>query len=181
MFEDSIRQGKARPDFAGTDDFQVAVTLHGQVQDPRFLQFLERVGKELQVSFSTDDLLVLDLLHRGEALPRELSGTARVLKERGVVEAVGRGRGQRFLPSRRFYRYLGATATHTRRRGLDRETNKELLIKYLDEDGSATIQDFEEVLRGLSRNQIHSLLRERRREGRIKVTGQRRGSRWMKP
>lgn len=46
MFERSIRDGKLRPDFAGTDDYEVFLTLHGEVRDPRFLEFFSKVGQE---------------------------------------------------------------------------------------------------------------------------------------
>ncbi len=32
MFEESIKESKPRPDFAGTDDYQVALTLDGEVK-----------------------------------------------------------------------------------------------------------------------------------------------------
>ena len=40
MFERSIRDGKLRPDFSGTDDYEVFLTLHGEVRDPMILGLL---------------------------------------------------------------------------------------------------------------------------------------------
>ena len=45
MFERSIRDGKLRPDFSGTDDYEVFLTLHGEVRDPRFLEFFGKIGR----------------------------------------------------------------------------------------------------------------------------------------
>ena len=70
MFEESIREGKPRPDFAGTDEYQVSLTLRGEIQDEAFLRFLERIGQETLASFSTTDLVVLDLVHRSEENPQ---------------------------------------------------------------------------------------------------------------
>ncbi|MBI4865066.1 MAG: putative DNA binding domain-containing protein [Candidatus Riflebacteria bacterium] len=180
MFEESIREGKPRPDFSGTDDYQVALTLRGQVQDPRFLQFLERVNKELQVVFSTQDLVILDMAQRHDRLTTDLVDRAQVLKQLGVLETIGRGRGRSFILSRSFYRFLGKSGTYTRKRGLDRETNKELLLKHLDHYGRATISDFEEILPHLNRDRIYALLKELRSEGRIRRVGEKRGSQWAK-
>jgi ATP-dependent DNA helicase RecG len=94
---------------------------------------------------------------------------------------MSRGRGTRYLLSRRFYRFLGRAGAYTRRRGLDRETNKSLLLRHI-EDSAATGARFEElqqVLPGLSRNQVQGLLRALRDEGRIRVEGQRRWARWL--
>jgi hypothetical protein len=57
MFEECIKESKPWPSFAGSDDYQVVVTLQGEVQDPRFLRFLEKVGKEKLASFTTADFL----------------------------------------------------------------------------------------------------------------------------
>ncbi len=40
MFEECIKESKPVPDFNDTDDYQVSLTLRGDVQDPLFLQFL---------------------------------------------------------------------------------------------------------------------------------------------
>ena len=48
-----------------------------------------------------------------------------------LVAASHGGRGVRLMLSRQFYRYIGKAGTYTRKRGLDRETNKELLLKHI--------------------------------------------------
>ena len=72
MFEQSLREGKAKPDFGGTDNYQVSITLFGDIQNLDFLKFLEKVGAERQISFSVEDLLVLDALHRDERVSDDL-------------------------------------------------------------------------------------------------------------
>ena len=64
MFEESIKEGKPKPDFSGTDAHQVALTLLGEIQHPEFLRFLQKVGKERLASFTTSDLLILDAIQR---------------------------------------------------------------------------------------------------------------------
>ena len=72
MFRSLIEEGKRQPDFAGTDDHQVSVTLYGEIQNPQFLRFLEKVGQEKQVSFVTADLIALDYLQRRNLCRRSL-------------------------------------------------------------------------------------------------------------
>jgi hypothetical protein len=38
--------------------------LHGELQDPEFLRFLEEIGRECLATFSTEDFLVVDLVYR---------------------------------------------------------------------------------------------------------------------
>jgi len=98
-----------------------------------------------------------------------------------VIERGGRGRGTRYLLSRRFYRFVGRAGAYTRRKGLDRETNKSLLARHIDDSTStgATLAELQEVLPGLSRDQVQTLLRELKREGRVEVHGVTKAARWF--
>lgn len=173
-------QSKPLPDFSHTSEYSVWVTLHGQVQDPGFLRFLEEVGRERTASFATEDLLVLDLVHREEPVPPILKARVQGLLEQGVIERIGRGRGVRYLLSRRFYRFLGRSGAYTRVRGLDRATNKELILQHIQgsADTGTTLSELQQVLPGLSRSHVQTLLRELKKEGRVAVRGVTRGARW---
>lgn len=70
IVEECIRESKARPDFSGTDDYQVSLTFDCTVSDPRFLRFLERVGAAHLVTFSTEDFVAVDTVYRGLDFPR---------------------------------------------------------------------------------------------------------------
>jgi len=181
IFETCIREGKALPDFANTDAFQVSLTLHGLLRDPRFVRFLERVGRESRAVFDTHDLLVLDCVHRDVEVAMGLRPRRTRLLDLGVIERVGRGRGTRYLLSERFHAALGEKGGYTRRRGLDREENKALLIHHLRACGvvGCPISELQQVLPARSRDQIRRLLAELRREGRAQVVGERRGARWL--
>ncbi len=181
MFEESIKEGKPKPDFGGTDDYQVELTLRGEIQNPAFLAFLQKIGAERLATFGTRDILVLDAVHREEALPDDLKERIPHLLDEGIIERIGRGRGVRFILSRKFHSFLGQGGAYTRRKGLDRETNKALLCKHIQENeqsGSA-FRDLEQVLPALSRSQVQKLLQELRSEGRVRLTGSRRGGRWI--
>lgn len=180
IFESCIREGKPLPDFSQTDAWQVGITLHGQVQDPMFVRFLERVGSETSSSFDTRDFLVLDLVHREDEVPVAMRPRLRRLMDQGVIESVGRGRGTRYFLSRRFYSMTASRGVHTRRRGLDRETNKELLLRHLrDSPDGSPLSELHDVLPGVSRGQLQRLLAELKRSQLARLAGQRRGARWF--
>ena len=180
MFERSIRQSKQRPDFSDTDAFQVALTLHGEVVDPRFVQFIETVGQETLESFSIQDFLLLDLVHREQAIPEELRPRLARLRSLGLIESVGRGRNARYLLSRRFYTFIGERGTYTRHRGLDDEQNKELLFQHIRASGGkgSQLSELQEVLPALSQRVIQRLLIALREEGRVRTEGERRWAKW---
>lgn len=180
MFERSIMEGKFRPDFSRTDDHEVFLTLHGEVQDERFLQFFQKVGQETLSTFSTQDFVVVDLIHREQPVPPDLQDRLPRLHELGVIESQGRGSNRTYFLSRRLYTALGKKGAYTRRRGLDKETNKALLLRHIEysRDEGARFEELSQVLPSLSRDQIQGLMKELKGEGRIRVVGKTRAARW---
>ncbi|MGE3541586.1 MAG: hypothetical protein AB7N91_29675 [Candidatus Tectimicrobiota bacterium] len=98
-----------------------------------------------------------------------------------MIERVGRGRGVRHLLSRRFYRFLGQGGVYTRRRGLDRETNKALLLKHIEDSAAlgTKLEELQQVLPELSRHQVQTLLRELKRSGHVRLEGVTNAGRWF--
>ena len=181
MFELSIQESKPKPNFTGTDQYQVMLNLNGEVQDPRFLQFLEKVGKETLAYFSTDDFLLLDHIHKENPVPDSLKGRLQFLVENGVVERYGRGRGVKYILSRRYYKMAGEKGTYTRKKGLDRETNKALLLKHIQENarGGSKLKELMQVLPALSRPQVQTLIRELKTDGEIRLVGKTSAALWF--
>jgi hypothetical protein len=123
--------------------------------------------------FSTEEFLILDLVHRKQPAPDFLKPRLEPLLDQGIMERIGRGRRVRNLLPRRFYRFFGQPGAYTCRQGLDRETNKALLLKHIQDSGGAgaTFGEFQEVLPSFSRHQVQTLLRELEHEGRVSVQG----------
>jgi ATP-dependent DNA helicase RecG len=182
MFEESIKEGKPRPDFTGTDDYQVEVTLRGEIQNPAFLGFLQKIGADRLATFGTRDILILDAVQREEPLPDDLKDRLPHLLDEGIIERIGRGRGARLILSRGLYDFMGKGGIYTRQKGLDRETNKTLLLRHIAENSASGsgLPELQQVLPALSRFQVQKLIQELRAEGRIRLwpPATRRGARW---
>lgn len=183
MFNTSLREGKRQPDFTGTDQHEVRLLLRGDIQDPQFVRFLEKVGSEGGFDFATEDLIVLDQISRGEKLSDLFKSRLGKLVDAGIIERIGRGRGVKFLLSRRFYSFLGRPGLYTQRLGLDREANKALLFAHIarSEARGAAVQELQQVLPAISRDSLRVLLRELRSEGKVITKGATRGARWHTP
>lgn len=180
IYETAIRQGKPLPSFTGTSQHQVHITLEGAVKSTAFVRFLERLGEETLKSFSTCDFLALDYLHRDQPLTDHLKSRIAALIEAGAVETVGRGKGTRYLLSQRLYAALGARGVYTRKKGLDRGTNKALLLMHIQENAAfgSRMEELRQVLPSLSRSQIQVLLREMVKAGEVHSIGATRAARW---
>lgn len=180
MFEQAILQSKSLPDYTRSDRRHVFLTLAGQVRDPLFLKYLEKLGEERLRSFSTEHLLALDSVHSQRRIEPELRPALDELIEVGAVERTGTGRGTRYLLARRFYELTGQEGQYTRRRGLDRETSKTLLVKHLKDCGAngAKLRELHEVVPAESRRTLQNMLRELREDGKAEVKGKTSAARW---
>ena len=180
IFESAIRQGKPLPSFAGTSAHEVRLTLEGMVKSTAFVRFMERLGEETLKSFSTYDFLALDYLHREQPLSEHLKARLPGLIEIGAVESMGRGKGTRYLLSHRFYAALGAKGVYTRKKGLDRETNKALLLRHIMDNrvSGSRMEELRQVLPTHSRSQIQVLLRELAKSEEVHSKGATRAARW---
>ena len=178
IYTTCILETKPLPDFSRSDSYHINLALEGTIQDTSFLKFLEKIGKETQRSFCVDDFLILEYLRTGSRLPEHLKTRLPRLCDSGVVELVGKGRGVHYVLSKKFYEFTGKKGAYTRKRGLDRETRKELLLKHLKHYGRGKLEEFYQVLPNLSRHQIYSLLKSLKSEGRISFVGSKKSGHW---
>lgn len=176
MFCDCLREGKPLPDYSRTDEHQVIVRLPGEVTDPSFVRFLETVDREKHVKFTTEDLIILDLLKREQPVPGHLQERLPTLVEAGVVERRARGK---FILSQQYYKFVGRRGAYSRVVGLRRERCKALLLQHIEEnqqDGSP-MKDLMELVQ-LERGQVRKLLEDLRDDGLIHCVGVTRAARW---
>lgn len=177
MFSAAVSEGKLPPDFSRSDDYLVSVRLHGQVQDEGFLRFLERLGAETQSLLSLDDLIVLDAVHRELPIPERAKQRISSLIALGALE---RPSPKKLTLSRRYYSFVGKRGEYTRRRGLDRETNKALLRQHIERNAreGSPLGELNQVLPGMKVTQVQNLLRELKRAGVAHPVGKTKAARW---
>jgi len=177
MFRIMIEEGKSRPDYSKSDEYRVVLRLDSEIKDQRFLSFLDKIGQETLKSWSVHDLILLDDIRQGKV--HKMDERIRQFIDQGIVEQVGgRGKGSRYILSKKFFSYLGEKGAYTREKGLDRGTNKELILLHLKNHNSGTIKEFEAVLPNLNRYQIHSLLKELKSGQKVKFVGPKRTGHW---
>lgn len=150
----------------------------GQRPEPG-LHSLPRAPRRRAAS-STYDFLALDAICRDQPLTEAMRSRIPGLIEAGAIEAQGRGRGVRYHVSRALYAAIGQKGVYTRRKGLDHETNKALLMQHLvgNPDVGAPLSELWQVLPAQSISSVQRLLRELRADGRVTLQGSRRGARW---
>ncbi len=177
IFEESIRQSKPLPRFDRTDQYQVGLTLHGTVQDPSFVRFVQKLGDRITVEFQTQDWLVLAAIAREEKVHKPLQGRARRLHDLGLIERVA---GHRYVLSRKYYEFVGDTPAYTRKRGLNRPQNLQLLLNHITQNATTgcKLEDLCQVLSALPIDDVQLLLRSLQRAGRVHVVGRTKSAKW---
>ena len=178
IYETSIKEAKPLPDFTGTDDSFVSLTLNGLVIDKQMLSVINKIGSERLEKLTTTDFLTVNALYHEMPLDSHMQERLKHLTEIGIVEHIGRNK---YVLARSLYSAVGKSGIHTRIVGLDRDTNKELLLKHMREKGAdgAPLKELQQVLPGLNRGQIQVLLRELRSNGRAYCIGNTNAARWF--
>lgn len=141
------------------------------------LSVIGQIGNERMESLATADFLVINALYHDMEVPEHLRSRLGYLAEMGIVEQISRGR---YVLARSLYSAVGQSGVHTRKVGLDRETNKELLLKHIRESGEAgaPFKELRQVLPSLTDRQIKLMLYELRDSGFIYSEGKTRAMRW---
>lgn len=179
IFESCIRESKALPDFSGSNEFAFWLVLHGEIRHPQFLTALDKIGSETIAGFSTIDYLILQNIFETGIIPNQYMNAAQRLLSLGIIEK-SHQRGQWVL-ARRFYTITKTEGKYTRQKSLDRGTNKQLLVKHLENfpNQGAKMEEFRQILPFMSRSGIQVLLRELKKEGRVHSRGNTNAGRWF--
>jgi ATP-dependent DNA helicase RecG len=177
IYEMAVREAKPLPDFRGTDAYFVKLTLNGLILDKRMLNLINKIGKERIEIMDTEDFLIVDALFRGQKLTVSMRERVKRLVDMGIVEHSGRGK---YVLARNLYDAADKAGVHTRFAGSDRETNKELILKYIRKNGEkgTPFKELQQMLPGRSRKQIYSLLNDLRNKGKIELQGRTNNATW---
>ena len=114
----------------------------------------------------------------GDPVPESLRPRLKQLSDIGVLDHIGRNK---YVLSRELYESVGKSGIHTRKVGLDRNTNRELLLKHIRSSGEKGTQykELQQVLPNLSRNEIRVLIRELKTDNLVYSKGNTSATRWF--
>jgi len=123
---------------------------------------------------------LLDYIHKEKNVPEKFENRLQLLVDKGVIERYGRGRGVKYILSRQYYDMVDEKGSYTRKKGLDRKTNKALLIKHIKEnnDDGSRLKELMQVLPALSKGQVQRLIKELKANGKIFNIGNTRAALW---
>lgn len=175
MLVEAVRDSKPLPDYSRSDEHEVFLCLDGHVQDASFIKFLARVESERQPPLSSHEYLVLDLVHRNRPIADTNRGEFEALKKEGLIQSLGRGRGTRYVLNPQLY------DAPDKPQPFDRDAAKRRILDYLRarSDEGSPLSDLLNEFQPLSRDQMQTLLKELKADGRVHARGRTKGGRWF--
>lgn len=177
IYEKTIRDGKGLPNLSRSDSYTVLLEIPAVVKDPNFIIFLEKVANDKQVAFTFDEILELERIRESSAASPPPKHKSKFLTL-GVIEAIGRTSGAKYILSHNFYLHEGRPGVHTRLTGLPREERKALILSHLKKNKKGLPKDFFDAFPSLKPKDISNLLQELKREKKIVHIGAKRSGYW---
>jgi len=176
IFEQSIRDGKGLPDLSLSDSHAVRLFIPAQIKDKNFILYLERVTNDHQVSLSFEEIYELEKIRENQKT--EKPEFKNKFLQLGIIESIGKGRGTKYILSKRYYEIIGQSGKHTRLKGLSREQIKAMILNHINEGKPCTV---ESLLTGFSEckpKDLSNMLQELKRAKKISFDGSRRQGTW---
>lgn len=172
MYKNQLSLGKNPPNYKGSTDKRVILELDGNIQDIEFAKYVLKVADNKNKLLDEEELLMLHKIKNNEHMPS--TNVTEELLELGLIEKVG---FSKYMLSKQYYTDMNKKVQYTKKKGLSRNKNKELILQHLKEFKSATKADFAEMFKfELSSKEISNLLEELKREGKIYFKGTPRSS-----
>ena len=142
------------------------------------LSVINRISERSTELLSTEDFLAIDALYHDRPLNGKMQARLPRLVEMGIVEHIGR---KKYVLARSLYAATGKTGVHTRHVGLDKDTNKALLLKHIrqNNDVGTPFKELQQVLPGLTRGQIQRLMQELKDSHQVYPQGKTSAARWF--
>lgn len=167
MVANQLALGKSLPDYNKTTDHKVVLKIDGTIKDLEFARYVHRVAEKKEKQLNDKELLVLNKIKNNKKI--ESREIARGLRDLGLIEYLG---GGKYILSKEYYKKMDKKGEYTRRKGLDKETNKELILSHLRRWGKGYMKEFLEALRyAVPKYTINNYLSELKEEGKIELVG----------
>ncbi len=166
IFKTAISQGKGSPDFNGTTNDRVILNIPAKIKDLNFVYYLQKIEKEKQMQIdAVKDFIELEKIRTvGKINDKE---KIKYFLKNGIIEKVGVGRGARYIPSKEFYEFIDKKSEHTRKKWLNKDEQKIIILNHLKNYNQGRVSDFAKLFeeRKLNNQQINRLLKELSSDG----------------
>jgi len=146
IFRLTLSEGKQKPDYKKTDDYQVVAILSASVKDPGFALFIKSIQQELPENqkLNVFDILTLCAIKDGNQ-PQDKDG-AKKLYSLGYLEKRGKTSAIRYILPRRYYELTNNLSEYSVLTDWDDQQVLAVLLPFLTKYGKAKKSDLARVV-----------------------------------
>lgn len=167
MIQNQLSTGKKMPNYSKTTKYKVVLEIDGNVYDVRFAKYVSKIAIEKNKELSYKELMVLMKIKQGGKITSEQ--ITEDLLSLGLIEKVGT---RKYILSKNYYFSIGKVGEYTRKKGLDKHRNKELILKHLKLHKKGFMKDFIDIFSGDTvKATINTWLAELKKENKIHFIG----------
>jgi len=166
MIKNQLSLGKNPPDYSRTDKHHVILKIDGTIQDIEFAKYVLLVASRKKKVLNDKELIILHKIKNNQKI--DSGQITENLLNLNLIERIKPGK---YILSKEYYQDIGKKGEYTRRKGLDKETNKHLITKHLQNYQKGYMGDFIDVLKNISKPTINKYLNELKEEGKIELIG----------
>lgn len=167
MIQNQLSYGKSIPDYKNTTDSKVVLKIDGTIQDYVFARYVYLIAIKKGKILNDKELLILNKIKLNQKI--ETNEIATNLLDLGLIESLGRGK---YILSKQYYRRMDKRGEYTQKKGLDKGTNKLLILDHLKKWGKGYMYEFKDVFkREIQKPRINKYLDELKQEGKIELVG----------
>lgn len=131
-----------------------------------FAKYVLKVASKLKIYLNDTELMMLYEIREGKKVVN--NQVIKELKDAGVIERVN---SSKYILSKQYYASVDKKGLYTRRKGLDRKTNINLIVSHLENYKKGYMKDFVDVLKDVPKSTINSYLAELKEGGIIELVG----------
>jgi len=192
IFTGSIIYGRPWPDYSESTKNNVRVFITRAKPNLAFMKLIQDEQMRTGNLPSIHALLILSALQ----MERRLTLTALLqathlsehrvrvnlehMVEHGLIEARGSGKNRSYMLGAQIYAAAHETVVYVRQVGIERVRHSELILQYVQAQGSITRGETADLLR-ISESYAYSLLKRLAEEKKLQAIGEKRGRKYVVP
>lgn len=155
IFRLTLSEGKNKPDYRKTDDYQVVATLSSTVKDPGFALFIRSIQQELPDNKKLSVFDILTFCDIKEGLPPKDKDVAKRLFSMGYLEKRGKTSSIKYVLPRRYYELTNNLSEYSQLTDWNDQQVLAVVIPFLNKYEKAKRKDLERLISPhMSENQL---------------------------
>lgn len=163
IFLHTLSEGKPDPDYSKSDAFTVSLSLSAEIEDKAFALFVRSIQESFpdEYKLSVFEIITLNNIRKGIDKNKLDKSIVEKLKERNLIEPIGKTKGQIYILSKDYYEFADKKGEYSKLTDWDINQAFSMIQMYLTKHQKAKMGDFVILFEGhITRSQIKYFLKK---------------------